>query len=141
MKDDLKYFVGKSCSIAVPAINWRYNVEPMMDYFLGVVEKIDEDGIVLLSKLTNAKSYIFLKHVISIHEEPVLYENNPEHKKIIDEYRDKNPQMAAKTVMPAPAKPCIPVVPPPLPGPANKYVDPKKLAAMSKQAKNLYETR
>ena len=131
---DLNYFVGKPCTIATVAINFRYNVEPMMEHFMGVIEKVDDDGILLISPHSQCKSFIFLKHVVSVSEEPVLYEDNPEHKKIIDEYRQKNPITAVKTkIPPAPAQ--LPVVPPP---PPPKYLDPRSMAKLAKKGKEVF---
>lgn len=133
---DLNYFVGKPCTVTTLAINFRFNVEPMMEFFMGVVDQIDENGILLTSTHTQCKSYIFLKHVVSISEEPVLYEDNPEHKKIIDEYRQKNPAAAQKTKIAPP-----PIVAPPQPPPPPKFVDPRSLAKLAKTAKEVYGTK
>lgn len=127
----LEYFVGKPCTITTVAINWRFNSEPMMDYFMGVVEKIDVKGILVTHPQTGCKNYIFLKHIVSISEEQVFYDNNPEHKKIIEEYKEKNPEKAAKTMIPA-EKSVVKAVPlPPVP----KYVDFNKLTALAKKPK------
>ena len=133
---DLDYFVGKPCTVTTVAINFRFNVEPMMEFFMGIVEKIDKKGILMTSTHTGCKNYIRMKHVVSISDEPVLYEDNPEHKKIIDEYRKTNPITAAKTKMPEPAVAPI-VTPPPIPAPP-KFVDPKSLAKMAQKAKEVY---
>lgn len=133
---DLDYFVGKPCTVTTVAINFRFNVEPMMEFFMGIVEKIDKKGILMTSTHTGCKNYIRMKHVVSISDEPVLYEDNPEHKKIIDEYRKTNPITAAKTKMPEPAMTPI-VTPPPIPAPP-KFVDPKSLAKLAQKAKEVY---
>lgn len=107
-----------------------------MDYFVGIVDKIDEDGLLLTSPHTKCKSYIFLKHIVSISEEQVLYESNPDDKKIIDEYRKQKPITAAKTVMPsADPKPIVATPPPPAPP---KFVDAQGLAKLAKKAKEVY---
>lgn len=134
--EGLKYFLGKPCTVSTVAINWRFNVEPMMDYFVGIINNIDDQGLTLTSTHTQCRSYIFLKHVVSISEEPVLYEDNPEDKKIIDEYRTRKPTVAAKATMPVPENQPIVASPPPPPPP--KFVDPQSLTKLAKKAKEVY---
>jgi hypothetical protein len=99
MKDFLKHFVGKCCTINTTDVNFRYKPEQMMDYFMGVIEDINEEGIFLVHPITKCKSFIFFSHIIAIAEEQVLYEDNPDHAKIIEEYRKEKPITAAKTVI------------------------------------------
>jgi hypothetical protein len=139
MSEDLKYFVGKPCTVTTVAINWRYDVEPMMDYFFGIVDKIDENGIMLTHVVTKSKNYIFLKHVVSICEEQFVNEDDPKHKEMIEEYRARKPEVAAKTRVAA-SEPKI-IVPPPPPAPPRRFVDAKSLSNMAKMAKENFGPR
>ena len=92
----IKYFVGKVCTICTVQVNFKFREEQMIDYYMGKVESIDEFGVMLSHPQTKCKTYIFIKHIVSIAEEQVLYEENPEHAKIIDEYKKEKPSVAEK---------------------------------------------
>lgn len=99
MKESLKHFVGKPCTVTTIAINYRFNPEQMNDYFMGMIESIDDHGILMYHASTKCKNYIFFPHIVSITEEQLLFEDNPEHAKIIEEYRKEKPITAAKTAL------------------------------------------
>lgn len=116
MNGTLNYFVGKVCTVSTTQINFRFKEEQMMDYFMGVVESIDENGLIMTHPQTGCKTYVAMPHVVSIAEEQVLFENNPEDKKIIEEYREAKPN-------------------------ANqKFIDPQRLAEISKQARERFSS-
>jgi hypothetical protein len=124
MPDSMSYFVGKYCTISTVQINFRFKEEPMIDYFSGIIESANCDGIVMVHPTTMTKNYIRLEHIVGIHEEQVLYENNPEHAKVIEEFRKRKPEEAEKRKIPAVQTP---------------YVDPKALQEMAKKAKQTYQ--
>lgn len=131
MKDSLKYFVGKACTITVSAeLNFRFKEEQMMDYFMGIVEQIDDYGIWITHVVTKCKTYIFLSRIVSISEEQMLFEDNPEHAKIIQEYRQEKPISAAKTAVTD--KPSTGINP-------LSYVNPANLAKIAKDAKEAFK--
>jgi hypothetical protein len=104
MKDFHKYFIGKACTITTLQINYRFKEEQMMDYFMGIIDDIDEHGILMTHPVTKCKNYIFFPHIVSISEEQYLSEDNPEYAKIIEEYRKEKPLTAARTVVTAEPK-------------------------------------
>ncbi len=116
----LDYFVGKVCTITTMEINFRFKPEQMMDYCMGTLESIDDNGIMLVHIQTKCKTYIMMDKIVSIAEEQVLLENNPDHAKIIEDYRKEKPVIAAKTVIPS-----------------NK-IDPAGLAELARKAKENY---
>jgi len=98
----------------------------MMDYFMGFLENIDEHGIWLIHPVTKCRSYILFPHIVSITEEQVLYEDNPEHAKIIQDYRQEKPLTAAKRmVMQEGSK-------------ETSFVNPVALAEIAKKAKQAF---
>lgn len=99
MKESLKHFVGKVCTISTIQINFRFKEEQMMDYFMGLVVAIDDGGITLEHPATKCKSYIFFPHIVSIAEEQVLYEDNPQHKELIEAYRQEKPITSSKNLV------------------------------------------
>lgn len=127
MHESLKYFIGKACTISTIEINFRFKEEHMMDYFMGIVEKIDEHGIWIEHPLTKCKSFIVLSRMVSISEEQILYENNPEDAKIIEDYRKQKPVSAAKTVVADKPKKTSP-----------PFINPTELANMAKMAKESF---
>lgn len=118
---NLKYFVGKVCTVTTVGINFKFQYEQMLDYFSGKIESIDNDGIVMIHNTTKCSNYIFLKYVVSIAEEQVLYEDNPEHAELIKEYEKEKPITAKKMKIPEEI-------------PNSPYVDPSALQQMLKKA-------
>lgn len=94
-------FLGKICTVSTVQINFRYKEEAMMAYFMGYVESIDSSGIMLVHPQSKCKSFIALEYVVAVSEEQVLYENNPEDAKLIEEYRKEKPVTAEKYTIPA----------------------------------------
>lgn len=119
---DLKYFIGKACTILTTQINFNFKYEQMIEYFVGIVEDISPQGILLSHLQTKCKSFISMQYVVSITEEQTLYENNPEHAKVIQEYRQTKPVMAAKTTI------------------KDNLVNPAALAEIAKKGKEAFKT-
>ncbi len=93
-KTPLSYFQDKMCTIFTVQINRNFKEEnpatypqQMHEYFMGWVEGIDEYGIMLKQIKGNRRTYIFYTNIVSIAEEEVLYANNPEDAKIIDNFK------------------------------------------------------
>lgn len=73
-----KHFKGKVCTVITGPINrdfYRENPkrypEQVYQYFLGVVEELDEYGILLTQVQTARKTYIFYHQMIALAEEVV----------------------------------------------------------------------
>lgn len=122
MKDFAKYFIGKPCTVSTLQINFRFKEEQMMDYFMGIIDSIDEHGILMTHPVTKCKNYIFLQYVVGIAEEQVLYEDNPEHAKIIDEYRKEKPITAPKRTITT----------------ESQFINPTAMADIAKKAKEAF---
>lgn len=61
--------------------------EPIYKYFVGVIESIDNKGILLTQATTGLKTYFFLESVIAIAEEELLDPDNPEDLKEIEKFK------------------------------------------------------
>lgn len=122
MKEYFQYFKGKPVTITTVQINFRFKEEAMADYFSGIVEIVDEMGIWLLHGVTHTRTFILYPHIVSVTEEQMLYEDNPEHAKIIEEYRKEKPLTAAKRTV-------VPQVQ------TSPFVNPAALAEIAKKAK------
>lgn len=113
------YFIGKVCTITTVQINFRFQEDPMMAYFNGIIEAIDDKIIILVHPQTKCKNLINREHVVGIHEEQILYEEVPEHAKIIEEYKTQKPISAAKNTIPADV--------------VNEYVNPRAMSELAKK--------
>lgn len=78
---DLSYFVGKCCTIITRTMNRNFKEEnpmnfpePVFTYFIGYVEKIEEDGVWLAQLSSGLKSFFFKHSIIAISEEEVKTE-------------------------------------------------------------------
>jgi len=128
MNKNLQYFVGKVCSIFTQPISRNFKEEspetypeqPYL-YFVGVVDAVDEHGLLVSQITTGLKSYFFRAALVAIAEEQVL---NPEDKKdaaTIQEIKEVNHQLREKLKQEESK---------------GEYVDPDRLTNMLKQIKN-----
>jgi hypothetical protein len=114
MKNNMEYFVGKICSIFTTPTNRDFSLEgpnylqQFLNYFLGKVEAVDTEGI-LLSHQNGLKIYVMKSQLVAIAEEETLDPNNPQDAKVINEIKPmpiiKNPPKSVSvTELPLPSK-------------------------------------
>ena len=92
MKDaieNLKYFVGKAVTIITTPINRDFDERQKCDYFVGVVEAVDEIGILTQHPVTGCRNYYFYGQICAISEEQVLDSANPDDAAMIQEIEAK----------------------------------------------------
>jgi len=71
-RKSLEFFVGKVCTIFVVPINRHFDEKTNIEYFLGIIQKIEELGI-WYSHITNGKmNFVFMNHIVSIAEETFI---------------------------------------------------------------------
>lgn len=91
-------FVGKVCTILTrPLAKSNFSDTQFSDFFTGVIDSLDEDGIFATHPTTACKNFYNLANVIGIIEEQMLYEDDPEHAEIIKQVKEshinkQNPQ-------------------------------------------------
>lgn len=73
-----KIFLNKICTIFVRNINRNFNEEQNIDYFVGKVLQINEDGILIEHVASKSKSFYFLNSIIGIAEESYVSYSNDE---------------------------------------------------------------
>ncbi len=127
MQSYFKYFKDKAVTILTVQTNFRFKEEQMHDYYTGIVENIDEHGIWIVHSVTKCRSYVLFQHIVSVTEEQMLYEDNPEHAKLIEEYRKEKPITAAKRAITE--KPQLK---------ESVFVNPTALAEMARKAKEAF---
>ena len=96
----LSYFKGKICSIFTQPINRNFYQENPKNflqqnimYFVGVVEDVDESGILFQNLQTGLKSFFFKNSLVAICEEEVLDPSNQQDAKVINEIKDKDKEI------------------------------------------------
>ena len=121
---DLQYFVGKLCTVFTAPMNRNFQAESpntypeaVYKYFMGVVESIDQTGLLLTQATNGLKTYFFINNIVAIAEEEVLDPNNPEHAEIIEKFTPRSEPQPTVQI------------------PDGPFVDPDALAALSKQLK------
>lgn len=105
---ELQYFVGKVCTIFTHPINRNFKEEnpqtypePVLIYFIGVVESITDNGL-LLQQVGNTeskkplKSYFFLDKIIGIAEEEELSYDDPKDTEIIEHIKKQHQEQEQK---------------------------------------------
>lgn len=74
----LQYFVGKVCTIFTGQIARNFSPEEFNDYFVGIVETIDEEGVWTIHPKNNCKNYFVLSQIYGICEEEVVFKQKEE---------------------------------------------------------------
>lgn len=85
----LQHFVGKVCTVIMPGINRGFTEEQARDHFVTLITEINEDGVFGTHPYGQTVNFYSLNQLISIHEEEVLYPNDPQHSKVIEEIEKK----------------------------------------------------
>lgn len=113
-------FVGKICTILTVGVNkGGFPDQQFAEYFTGIVEAIDQDGVFTRHHLTNCKNFYPLQYIVGIIEEQMITEDDPNYAQIIEEVKKAPP----------PQNPMPTTQQPPM-----QFVDPSMLAALQKQA-------
>ncbi len=106
-----QYFVGKPCTIFTVANNRKLTEEQSTDYFVGIVESIDQYGVLTRHFHDNHKTFYPMCNVVAISEEEIISD---------EEAKKRMEAVAVQQKKPAGA-----------------FQDYKALAGLSEQAKQL----
>lgn len=100
LNSSLYYFKGKVCSIFTQPINRNFHQENPKSslqqniiYFVGVIEEVDDNGILMTQLQTGLKNYFFLAGLVAICEEEVLHPKNEKDAAIINNLKDKDKEI------------------------------------------------
>ena len=88
-----QYFVGKPCTVLTVSTCLTLPTEKMLQFVFGIVEAVDDDGILLRHTITGCKAYIRLQYVVSVSEEQAEYEGTPGYEEAVREYQEKKPDV------------------------------------------------
>lgn len=71
-KKNLDYFLNKVCTIITPPINREFPEKILIDYFVGKITKIDDNGIWFEHTSSKCLNFVFYDKIISIAEEKLV---------------------------------------------------------------------
>jgi len=119
--DKLKeFFLGKVCTVITVGVNkGAFPDQQFAEFFTGIVEAIDKDGVFTKHHLTGCKNFYAMEYVVGIIEEQVITDDNPKYQEIVEEVK-KLPKESKPSVVDMNLNP--------------QFVDPAMLAALQKQA-------
>lgn len=84
----MKYFEGKICSVFTVPINKNIkNDEEHVNYFVGLIESVTNEGILMKQLSSNLKNYFFKHSIVAICEEEVLDPQNEKDVELINEIK------------------------------------------------------
>ena len=76
-------FLGKVVTLITLGTNKPNIIDSQFsDFYTGVLEELDEDGVILTHLFTGCKSFFATNSIVAFLQEQVLDENNPENKNI-----------------------------------------------------------
>lgn len=114
-------FCGKICTVlTVTVAKTNFDDQQFSDFFTGLVESIDEDGIFMRHLLTNCLTFVNMSYVVELMEEQTITEDDPNYKKIMDEIKQPQPQSSQFQNSEIPI---------------SDFIDPSFMAKLAEQAK------
>jgi hypothetical protein len=114
-------FVGKVCTVLTTGIaKGDFADHQFADFFTGIVENIDEDGVFTRHHVTGCKNFYTMQYIVGIIEEQVIDENNPEYQNIVEDIKKNPPKNPNGIIEIDPNK--------------SPFIDPATLASLQKQA-------
>jgi hypothetical protein len=121
------YFINKVCTVIIRPISMKLNPEQNLDYFVGIVNSVNECGICITNVVNHKKTFIMMPAVVAIAEETIVEKDNFEENN--KEYQDRKKEVFGNntTIYPGktPSKPITKVN-------DNPFVD---IAAITRHAK------
>ena len=87
--EHMQYFVGKICTIFTQPVNRNFSEQIAREHFVIRVGEITPDSIWGVRLDENAAVWFRTDQIIGIQEEKELDPNNPEHKKMIEEFEQR----------------------------------------------------
>ena len=125
----LQNFVGQVCTILTTGVcKNNFTDAQFPDFFLGIVESLDEDGVFSKHPMTGCMNYYSWNHIVGIFQEQVIEENDPKFKDIVEEIKNKSPEQ----------KPEVFPVDPKTENP--QFLDAELMANLTKQAQEMQKT-
>lgn len=133
------YFINKVCTIHTRQINWSLDPQQNIDYFVGIVNSVNECGICLTNVINHKKTFIMMPAVVAIAEETVMDGSKEDYETSSKEYDQKKQEIFGKN--PKIIAESIPQPQPAAPRPINRvennpFVDLSKMTAHVKAARD-----
>ena len=83
-------FRGKICTVLTRSVAKSSFTDPQFsDFFTGVVDEIDDDGVFTTHTLTGCKNFFNMNDIVGIMEEQVVNEGSPEYQKIVTDISEQ----------------------------------------------------
>lgn len=84
----LQAFVGNVCTVLTRSVcKGNFTDVQFPDFFVGVIESIDEDGIFSRHPLTGCMNFFYWPHVVGVYQEQVIEETDPRYEKVMEEIK------------------------------------------------------
>ena len=124
----LQVFVGKVCTVLTTSVcKQNFTDVQFPDFFVGVIDSIDEDGIFSKHPLTSCINFYSWNYVVAIFQEQVIEETDPRYEKIMEEIKSKPEKKSG--IMPVDISNNQEI----------KFLDPETMAKLSEQAKAMVQ--
>lgn len=118
-------FVGRVCTIlTVRSAKQNFQDEQFPDFFTAQIDSLDEDGVFAKHYITGCSNFYSWPHIISIFEEQVIQEDNPQYENIMKEVQ-KTPAEQQVDIVPVNNSP---------------FVNPDSMASLAQKAKEIQNT-
>ena len=125
----LQTFIGKVCTVLTSSVcKSNFTDVQFPDFFVGVIDSIDEDGVFSRHPLTGCTNFYSWQHVVAIFQEQVIEETDPRYNQIMEEIK-KAPEKKSG-IMPVDVSGSQEI----------KFLDPESMAIIAEQAKELQKT-
>lgn len=122
----LQSFVGKVCTVLTSSVcKQNFTDVQFPDFFVGIIDGIDEDGIFSRHPITGCLNFYSFSHVVAIFQEQVIEETDPRYEKIMEEIKSQPEKKSG--VIPVDVSKNQDI----------QFLDPESMARIAEQAKEM----
>ncbi|RTK96615.1 MAG: hypothetical protein EKK64_03255 [Neisseriaceae bacterium] len=123
----LQQLTNKVCSVLTTSVaKGNFTDNQFADFFVGIVDEINEDGVWLRHPMTNCLSFFSINHVVAVLEEQVIDQKDEKYEEILTEVKKAPPEQQVN------------IIPVDIQNKNNSpYIDPDIMENLSNQAKEI----
>lgn len=124
----LQVFVGKVCTVLTTSVcKQNFTDVQFPDFFVGLIDSIDEDGIFSKHPLTGCVNFYSWNYVVAVFQEQVIEENDPRYNQIMEEIKSQPQKQSG--VIPVDISENQEI----------KFLDPESMERIAEQAKKMVQ--
>jgi hypothetical protein len=122
----LQQLTNKVCSVLTTSVaKGNFTDNQFADFFVGILDEINEDGVWLRHPMTNCLSFFSINHVVAVLEEQVIDQKDEKYEEILSEVKKAPPEQQVN------------IIPVDIQKNNSPYINPDAMESLANQAKEI----